>query len=112
MDLTADINLREPMDQPWELVDRVTSVLQLEQNAESRADADAVIVPEVGEHSSTDFSNIDSLINAGYVATKEIADQLRFLMNEHGITPRPRFAAIAMGFLSVSERVMNFKRAF
>lgn len=106
VDLTGDINPRERMDQPWELVDRVTSVLQLDQNARSLANADAVIVPEVGLHSSTDFTGVDSLIQAGYIATKEIADQLRYLMNEHGITPRPRFAANRHG-LSISKRTRD-----
>lgn len=112
VDLTGEINPSDPIDQPWELVDRVTTVLQLEQNAESRSDADALIVPVIGEHSSTDFTNIDSLINAGYVATKEIADQLRYLMDEHGITPRPRFAANRNG-LSISKRTRDeFEASF
>jgi predicted acylesterase/phospholipase RssA len=64
-------------DMPWELADRVTTVMQRERNAESRAKADVLIEPEVGPHPSTDFSDIPQLIEAGYRAAQEHMAELR-----------------------------------
>lgn len=102
VDLTSDVNPNEPIDQPWEIADRVTTILQLGQNVESRYAADAVIVPQVGTRSSSDFGHVDSMIDAGYDATKEIIEQLRIIMADKGIVPRPHFAASRNG-LSVSK---------
>lgn len=77
IDLTTGISPEEPIDLPWELTDRVTTIMQTQRIEESRAMADVVITPDIGSHSSTDFTGIDSLIQAGYRAAKaKIADVL------------------------------------
>lgn len=106
VDLTSDVNPNESIDLPWEIADRVTTILQSGQNVTSRYAADAVIVPQVGARSSSDFAHIDSMIEAGYVATKEIIEQLRIIMADKGIVPRPHFAANRSG-LSVSRETRN-----
>ncbi len=112
VDLTSDVNPNEPIDQPWEIADRVTTILQFGQNAESRYAADAVIVPQVGERSSSDFAHIDSMIEAGYVATKEIIEQLRVIMADKGIVPRPHFAANRNGLPVSKETRRHFEENY
>lgn len=48
VDVSTPVNPDEPIDLPWELADRVTTVLQLEQNEESRNLANLTIIPEAG----------------------------------------------------------------
>ena len=71
IDLSTGITPEEPVNLPWELTDRVTTIMQKQRVEASREMADVVITPDIGSHSSTDFTNIDSLIQAGYVAGKE-----------------------------------------
>lgn len=112
VDVTTPVIPGEAIDLPWELSDRVTTILQLEQNEQSRRTADVVIEPQVGEHTSTDFSKIDSLIEAGYAAGKAIASELRAKLRAHGLAARPLFAASRAG-LSVSERTRDeFEASF
>ncbi|MBK6767347.1 MAG: patatin-like phospholipase family protein [bacterium] len=105
VDLSSGVNPREPIDQPWEIADRVTTILQSERNIESRYAADAVIIPNVGKRSASDFSRIDSVIAAGYAATKAKIPELRSLLAARGITPRARFAPTRAG-LSVSKETL------
>jgi len=112
VDLTIPVNPKESMDQPWELVDRVTTILQANQNEKSRQGADLFVSPAIGDHSSTDFSYIDSLIHAGYAATKAIASDLRVALSDKGIVTRPHFTANRDG-LSVSRRTLdNFEASY
>jgi NTE family protein len=64
-------------DLPWELADRVTTVMHRERNNESRAAADVLLSPDIGPHKSTDFTGIAELIDAGYRAARERMTELR-----------------------------------
>jgi len=64
-------------DMPWELADRVTTVMQRQRNTDSRAGAEVLLTPDVGAHKSTDFTEIEGLIEAGYRAAKEHMGELR-----------------------------------
>jgi len=69
--------LPEGVDVPWELADRVTTIMHKDRNADSRAKADVILIPEIGPHKSTDFTNIHSLIEAGRRAAREQLPELR-----------------------------------
>jgi NTE family protein len=62
---------------PWELADRVTTLMHVGRNLESRARANIVITPNIGSHGSAEFTGIDSLIQAGYVAMKAAMPELK-----------------------------------
>lgn len=76
VDLSAGLT-DENFDMPWELADRVTTIMHRERNADSRALSDVLIAPEIGLHKSTDFTGIPQLIEAGYRAAKERMPDLR-----------------------------------
>lgn len=112
VDVSAPVNPDEPIDLPWELADRVTTVLQLEQNEESRNLANVTIIPEVGMHSSTDFGGIDSLIDAGYRAAKYTAMVLRAKLTGKGLASNESLTK-SRNSLSISSRVRdNFEASF
>jgi predicted acylesterase/phospholipase RssA len=64
-------------DLPWELADRVTTIMQGERNAQSLSRADVAITPDLGLHRSTDFTHVEELIDAGYCAAKAHLPELR-----------------------------------
>jgi predicted acylesterase/phospholipase RssA len=105
VDLASGVNPNDPIDQPWEIADRVTTILQLDRNLRSRQDADAIIAPNVGERSVTDFSNVESLINEGYRAAKEKIPEIKKALEEHGVEPKPRFCSNRSG-LAISRRTL------
>lgn len=112
VDLASEVNPAEPIDQPWEIADRVTTILQLEQNKRSRQDADAVIVPDVAARSVTDFRDVRSLIDEGYRAAKEQIPAIKRMLEENNIEPRARFCANRNG-LAVSKRTLeDFETTF
>lgn len=106
VDLSSNVNPDERIDQPWKIADRVTTILQYDQNEASRLAADIVISPEIGDRSSTDFSGVEYLIIEGYVSTKRVIPKLRELLADKQITPLPRFAASRNG-LPVSKRTLE-----
>ncbi|MBU1919976.1 patatin-like phospholipase family protein [bacterium] len=71
VNLSTGITPEQRVDLPWELADRVTTIMQKQRISESLGLASVVITPEIGSHSSTDFTNVDSLIQEGYRAAKE-----------------------------------------
>ncbi|TAK66954.1 MAG: hypothetical protein EPO24_00965, partial [Bacteroidetes bacterium] len=55
----------DQMQVPWEIADQIMTIIMQQPNKQQLANADVVIVPEVGERIVSDFSNIDSLVAAG-----------------------------------------------
>ena len=93
IDLSTGITPEEPVNLPWELTDRVTTIMQKQRVEASREMADVVITPDIGSHSSTDFANIDSLIQAGYVAGKEkIAEVLAVAGNNNEVNAKEPYS--------------------
>ena len=70
------------MKAPWETADQIMGIMMQSSNAEQLSDADIVITPEVGAHLSTDFSGLDSLIERGRVAAREMIPALQALYEE------------------------------
>ena len=79
VDMSADLGVDEDLDLPWELAGRVTTIMHLERNDQSRRKANLVITPDVGNHRASDFSGVDTLIMAGYTAARAQMPALRAL---------------------------------
>jgi len=81
VDMTANLGSDENMSLPWELVGRVTTILQETRKQASLADADFVITPVLDQHRVGDFSDVGVLISAGYLAAKAQMARLRALFH-------------------------------
>ncbi|MBI5060309.1 patatin-like phospholipase family protein [candidate division KSB1 bacterium] len=70
LDATADIHW------PWQLLDRVTTMMQIDRNAKEVQQADYVITPALGNQASTDFSGLAAVIDSGYAAALRTLPEL------------------------------------
>lgn len=77
VDMSATLGADENIALPWELVSRVTTVMQNERKDSSLARADLVITPDLHAHQASDFNAIGTLISAGYSAAKAQMPALR-----------------------------------
>jgi len=82
VDMSSGFERGGSTDLPWDLADRVTTLMHVERNDASRRLADLVITPDVGPHKASDFGDVDDLISAGYRAAKETMPRLRELFRE------------------------------
>jgi NTE family protein len=64
---------------------RVNDLLMQSRNAQLRAEADVLVRPDLGEHSSTDYSGFDELIRIGYEATRAAIPQIREKLAAAGV---------------------------
>lgn len=67
---TSPLRPESSIDNPWDALDQVTSIMMQLSNRLQLERADVVIRPNLGNHYASDFSNIDSMINAGRIAAK------------------------------------------
>ncbi|MBM4176144.1 MAG: hypothetical protein FJ213_08225 [Ignavibacteria bacterium] len=77
---TSPLRPLEDLRTPWYLADQVVSI-PLKQLEEKQLEmADVVITPPI-EHSSSDFTGLDSLVEIGYLETKRSIDKIKNLIN-------------------------------
>lgn len=62
------------LDLPWKAADQAMTILTKLQYPAQLAKADMVITPDLNDHKATDFSDIPSLIDAGYAKGKVLAE--------------------------------------
>ncbi len=65
IDCTAPVRQDTPPSTPWEVADRVTTILQIDRNIECQTKTDIIIKPLLDKISPTDFSTVDSVIALG-----------------------------------------------
>ena len=65
------------LDIPWKAADQAMTILTQIQYPQQLDRADIVISPEIGQHKSSDFSDISQLIAAGYAKGKLLASTIR-----------------------------------
>ena len=65
------------LDLPWKAADQTMTILTKLQYPAQLAKADMIITPDLDNHKATDFSDITSLIEAGYTKGKELADTIK-----------------------------------
>jgi NTE family protein len=76
---------------------QVSDVLMRRRYLDFSAEADVLVRPDLGDHSSTDYSDFDELIRKGYEATKASIDAIREKLAAKGVldlAPRRRPAAL------------------
>ena len=85
VDVTSPLRTPDQIRSPWQLADQVTTIMMQEPTRESRQLADVLIIPDLHDHATGDFTEMDSLIEYGYKATLqkigEIEDLIRVRMD-------------------------------
>lgn len=78
---TSDLHSEEELAFPWIVADQVVSIPLKILNEEQLKFADEIIEPNLNGHDANDFSNIDSLILAGYNSTKSAIQSINKKIN-------------------------------
>ena len=71
------LRTKDQLAAPWDVVDQVIAISIMRASEEQRNRADVVITPEIGDHASSSFSEIDELIQRGYDATFSMIPYIR-----------------------------------
>jgi NTE family protein len=97
--VTVAIDVSSPRLDPEEyesslgVASQVSDLLGGRRNRDYRTEADVSVRPELGKHSATDYSDFETLIRAGYEATRQAVPEIRAKLAAAGVTdlaPRPR----------------------
>lgn len=72
VDLTSPLRPADKLNAPWEVADQIMGIMMQESNRRALEQADVVIKPPLGNHLSTDFTNLQEIIKRG----EEQADSL------------------------------------
>lgn len=73
---TSGLRSAEELQYPWLIADQIVSISMKLLNEEQLKIANFVITPKIAK-SATDFSNLDSLVDAGYQSTLPIIQELK-----------------------------------
>jgi NTE family protein len=76
----------EEYDSSFGVASQLTNVLTARRSRDYHADPDVYVRPDLGKHASTDYSNFDALIEAGYQATRQAIPQIREKLQAAGVT--------------------------
>ncbi len=68
---TSGFRSADQLEAPWQTADQIISIMQQTSNQLQLQKADVVIAPNTGNHLSSDFTQLDSLIAIGERATQE-----------------------------------------
>ncbi len=77
VDVTSPLRPKEMLNAPWEVADQITTIMMQEANRISRSEADLVITPAIGEHLSSDFTGLDSMMAGGREAAESSVSRLQ-----------------------------------
>lgn len=67
---TSPLRSERNITTPWAALDQVTSIMMQQSNKLELEKANVVITPKLGGHLSSDFSDLDSMINEGRIAAE------------------------------------------
>ena len=81
VDATSPLRSADQIKSPWQLADQVTTIMMQSPTKESQSKADILLSPELSKWGAGDFSQIDSLIEAGYQSAMEKIDSIRKLIS-------------------------------
>jgi NTE family protein len=73
---TSSLHKIEELNLPWTVADQVVSIPMQLLNQAQLDDANVVITPDIRYKSAQDFRNLDSVINAGYLAALPFVEQI------------------------------------
>ncbi len=68
-DATSPLRDRQHLNTPWEIADQLTTIMQRDEDEAQRRSADVLIKLDTTVFNSSDYTQIDSLIAAGYQQT-------------------------------------------
>ncbi len=71
---TSPLHTMTELNYPWNIADQLVSIPMKKLNEDQLENADVTITPDLGYHSNTDFTRIDSLIKKGYETALPLAD--------------------------------------
>jgi len=74
---TSNLRVEEELAFPWNIADQTVSIPMKRLEAEELLGADFVLTPNIDRWTSTTFTNVDSLIIAGYNYAKKLAPQIK-----------------------------------
>jgi len=63
---TSNLHEKEELDVPWKVADQIVSIPMQQLNMSQLEGANVIITPSIKDKQSTDFTNIDSLVDEGY----------------------------------------------
>jgi len=86
VDATSNLRAEQHIQLPWEVVDQATSIMQREKNHQQRQLADILLRFEQNDRLSSDFSNIDSLVQNGRKMMLEKLADINRLICEKSLT--------------------------
>ncbi|MBL7999166.1 MAG: BamA/TamA family outer membrane protein, partial [Candidatus Kapabacteria bacterium] len=82
-DIVLAVNTTSPLlgsselNKPWNVADQVVSLMMLEFNKRQQGLSDVILTPDIGSHSNSDFTNLDSLIRKGRECYRSAANDIR-----------------------------------
>lgn len=79
---TSGLRTANEMKAPWQTADQIMGIMMQLSNQMQLKQADVVITPEVGNHLSSDFRGLDTLIAMGEQAAEEKIPEIRRLIGE------------------------------
>jgi NTE family protein len=82
VDMVSPLRPKSELNAPWEIVDQITSIMMQGATKLAREKANIVITPNLEDHLSSDFTNLDSIITAGEVATEESLPLMKKLLSD------------------------------
>ncbi|MFZ0389947.1 MAG: patatin-like phospholipase family protein [Calditrichia bacterium] len=82
VDVTSPLREAGQLLSPWQVADQVTTIMMQNPTAESGKRADIWLQPDLEGHGASDFSAVDSLIEAGYQAALSQIDSLRQIIQQ------------------------------
>lgn len=84
---TSPLHTGEEMLYPWNIADQVVSIPMKIINDRQLALADLVISPQLGNKATGDFTNIEEVVYAGYIAGKTAAHKISYLLDSLNTLP-------------------------
>ncbi|MBI4417896.1 MAG: BamA/TamA family outer membrane protein, partial [Ignavibacteriales bacterium] len=77
VDVTSPLRSVSDLNAPWEIADQIIGIAMQLANQEQLRNADHIIRPAIGSHLSTDFRELDTLIQRGRESARPVAVALR-----------------------------------
>lgn len=74
---TSELLPKDKIDNPIDIANQVTSIMTMDKMLRGLQMADVVITPKIEKYTSTDFKNVELLIELGYQAGLEAIDEIR-----------------------------------
>jgi NTE family protein len=72
VDVTSALRPSGAVNAPWEIGEQIFGIMMQEANRRAREEADAVITPSLGNHLTSDFTDLDRLMAAGEAAADSV----------------------------------------